>query len=184
MTVSRSLPLTLVVALLALLAVQVVRWRSLPPLAGPMRGDTLPAVLVERLPGRDTLPLAAAVVPGGRCGLAYIMSTHCPFCNRMRATWQAEYPPWAENVGEPVDILWVLDTDVESTRAWAADWHLPGVTLATLISDRAHAWRRLGVLGTPIAYLVSRSGRVVGGIAGPALPPAELVRGACGGASD
>jgi len=178
MEVARGLGL--VVVLLSALILQAASfWWGQSPVAGPMAGDTLPAVSVQPLGQGDASFLSEAVSPRGECGLVYIMSTRCVFCNRLRATWAGTYRAWADSVGREVDVLWLVEQDEATVRSWLRGWDLPGVRAATVPSAHDEAWRKLGVIGTPISYLIDRSGHVAVGVAGPRLPPSALTRRAC-----
>jgi hypothetical protein len=170
------------IALMLLVFVQlgiVSRKRSLPPLAGPMVGDTLPSVLVQRLNGGGAEMIGEILRKAGSCGVVFAVDPYCSVCSRMRYTWRGVFQAWVDSVGLELPVLWVGGEDVLEMRAFVEGFDLPGVTVVRIQRDFGVAWRRLGVYGTPISYLVDRGGIVRAGVAGPLLPPAELTRTFC-----
>ena len=155
------------------------RGKTLPPLAGPMIEDTLPTLAIHDLNGGSHRSLGESLRRARSCSIVFAIDPNCSVCARMRYTWPALYLEWRDSVGTDVPVFWLGWQEETVMGAFIEDFDLPGVTVATVFRDTEATWRRLGVYGTPVSYLVDREGRVQAGVAGPQLPPAELARVSC-----
>lgn len=171
----------IIVVLILLMIVQIgylYRVGMVATMGGPLVGEQMPTIKAETLDGR-AIDIGTVFAEQSTCGVVFVMSTHCPFCTRMRRTWPYIYGQWVGSVGHSVPTIWLLKDDAELTNKWIAGFTLPDVTVATIVRRRDAAWRRLGVIGTPVSYLIGVNGKVQAGVMGPTLPPAKTARAAC-----
>lgn len=162
------------------LAAQLVFWHAVnnPPLRGPVRGEPFPTLEAQGLGQKAPRVLGEGV---DTCLVVTVMATGCPFCSRMRHTWNAQYRAWRAGTTANVSVVWLFSEPEERVESWTEGRSYDDVTVMTLSGrERATVRRRLGVVGTPMSYLVGKDGKVLVGIAGPRLPPSDLVSERCG----
>jgi len=167
---------------IGVLAAQFVLWHLVtdPPLRGPVKGELFPTLEAQEL--RQGIPQVLGE-GGDACIFVPVMATSCPFCSRMRHTWDAEYDAWREGTTADLQVVWLFPEPRERVESWTEGRSWDDVTVMTLPGrrgERTAILRRLGVIGTPTSYLVSGTGEVLMGIAGPRLPPPDLVSERCG----
>ena len=166
------------------LVIQMLVWeghRMQPLPVGPAAGSPVPDLTVGTFDGPSDQGLRDLVSAHGDCTLLVIVSPTCPTCARMRVTWPNRFAAWADSVGSEVRPLWLGEGGKDEFLEFTREFILEGVELAFLpAGTTAHAYRVLGVLGTPTLYLVDSAGTVQAGLLGDVFPPVAIGRSACG----
>jgi hypothetical protein len=174
---------TLLVGLTALLLGQVwlvsnKRGVTLDDLHGPPNDSLLPSFRVTQLGVRDQQDLRAVLTRDGRCGFVVFMEVTCPVCSRMRYSWPREHGALADSVGQPINVVWLFADKADAVQKFIEGFRHQDITVA-LVDDAASVIRRLGIVGTPVTYLVDAAGRKRVGLAGDRLPPSDVAARVC-----
>ena len=168
--------------LLGLLVIQVGLISALnsvgPKLHGPTPGTTLPPVPVQVTNESVAVSLRDFVANGSRCSLVVVAEADCPICQRLALRWQEDYPRWVDSIRTPVSAIWVFNNSEAEIARFVSAFRLASLSTAALV-NYMQAQEELGVIGTPLMYLVDRDGRVVLGSAGATFPPAVAAARSC-----
>lgn len=182
-----SIRTALAVALLALLAFQLMgRSVSDAPKApsGPLRHQVLPSIPVERLSSGRVMPGRVALgtilgEPSG-CSVLVVMSHTCPVCRQMRWTWQERILSLADSLKEPLRALWLFDGSTSDIKEFLKGGENASIEILRMAGDLEEAYQQLGVVGTPLAYILSDRGTLRLGILGDRVPSVGEIREFCG----
>lgn len=174
----------LVLSLLAVLSVQfaILGARQLgnESPSGPITDSLLPTVPIRFLNEPHQIELARVVTRKHGCSFIVFMSVYCGICQQMRATWPAHFRAWSDSVGRSIQAVWIFGGERQALDVFLAGYDLGGVIAAHIVSDADEAFRRFGVFGTPISYVVDASGRMRVGMIGNRFPPSSQVSQFCG----
>lgn len=167
-----------VVALLVALTGQFawVEWQRRPlPFKGPVVGRALDNVDLQIEGARSDLRRLVER-PGG-CTLLVIVSTTCPVCQRMRYSWPRRFAIWRDSISSSMQAVWLAPQEAAEQSTFYEGFNYKGIRRGQLLSGTGG--KKLGVIGTPTAYLLDSSGRLRIGILGDILPPADSAARVC-----
>ena len=177
------IPAGLAVAAIMQFALARQRPQQQPPLLGPELGTALPQTVVSVLhAGEDAgerLLLADLLREEGTCSMLVLVDPGCRFSMRMRFTWPAAVRAWKASLGTSIRVVWLSGGTPELLNQFYDGHDFSGIIRARIPSGAAEAFRRLGVPGTPIIYLLDAEGRLRLGINGDSFPPLDSVASAC-----
>jgi hypothetical protein len=148
-------------------------------LIGPQRDSVLTTFPVRALGETTTSDLRSLLTRGARCGIAVFMDVQCSICSRMRYSWAREYRQLVNNLGGPVNAVWMFGGSPDSVQEFIRGFEDELIVAATVTSP-TFVIRELGVFGTPITYVVDAEGRFRIGVSGNRLPPADALAPFCG----
>lgn len=139
-------------------------------LPGPVTDSLFPSVPVRSLEGRSEIQLRQLLREHGGCTLVVVMDVSCAICQRMRIEWPRRFTAWADSIGGSVQAVWLVAESFERTKEFFGWSHSDRIIRAQITSDPDSAFQMLGVIGTPMMYLVDARGQMQLGIAGNQLP--------------
>lgn len=148
-----------------------------PP--GPVVGRLLPPMRVDLVNDTGSYFLHDLLAGESQCFLVVAISTACTYCDRMRFTWPRQVEAWSDSVGSNVGLIWIAPDRPEKLAEFVDGFKFDNVKLASLSRRPNRAMRKLGVYGTPTAYLLDRLGRLRIGVMGDRLPPVRASREVC-----
>lgn len=149
------------------------------PLTGPLPGEKPPAVDVIELTSGSLMSLDRLLLQHGGCSLLVIVSTECGACEILRDEWQNRVAIWLDSVGSPIQSLWLSTQDRTRFTAFVEGANLEGVTLLSPQGAGSREMSQLGVIGTPLSYLIDEGGFVRLGVLGSRFPPVEATKEIC-----
>lgn len=171
--------------LTAVLVVQLylaATWENEEPVyTGPIVDSLLPTIPIHLLDPQEHVQLRDVLLRDGECSLVVIMDVNCGICQRMRIDWPSQFTLWEDSVGFPIKALWLVAEPFEETQEFFGTYHPGSVVRGQITSDPESAFRTLGVIGTPMMYLVDTRGRMRLGIAGNQFPSPQSVARVCQG---
>lgn len=113
------------------------------------------------------------------CSLLVIVSTECGACESLRDEWQNRVGHWLDSVASPIQTLWLSTQDRNQFAVFVEGANLEGVTLLSPWGQGSREMSQLGVIGTPLSYLIDDEGLVRLGVLGSRLPPVEPTKEIC-----
>ncbi len=153
-----------------------VRWS--PP-EGPTTGELLPTVQLTTSPDTIRMTLPTDQARTRTCALLVAISVTCEICRAMRADWPRRFHAWRDSVGRPVAPVWIGLEEHRVLAQFTEEQSIAPIPLLRVEGGAYETWRRLGIIGTPISYLIDSTGRLRYGIAGPGLPPPRITQRWC-----
>ncbi len=149
------------------------------PETGPVTDSLLPTLPIKLLEGQAKLELRDLLLQDTGCTLTVVMDVNCAICQRMRIEWPRRFAAWADSVGGPLKAVWLVADSYEDTKRFFGSPDPDRIIRAQITSDPDNAFRALGVIGTPMMYLVDGRGQMRMGIAGNQFPAPLAVKGLC-----
>ncbi len=172
------------VGLLSILVVAQVglwgwqRWHRPLSLLGPLIGKPLPDVGIRMFKGGTAIRLTDIQKQHPMtCALVVVASAGCATCRRMRYSWGERFRIWRDSVGTEIGATWITAGDSVQVAEFYGGFTLGDATLGYVLPHMS--LESLGVVGTPMTYLLDVRGTFRGAYLGDHFPSLDSGRTAC-----
>ncbi len=145
----------------------------------PVTGGPLPSVAVAASASGPQMPLLELLRAREGCSLLVAVDVNCGFCRRMRSGWAERVRAWADSIAMPITLYWMFESDWRFIDEFLNGFDISPTMPVRLLAGRVSAFQTLGVIGTPIFYLVDSAGVLRYGTAGDRLPSARVAAQSC-----
>jgi len=172
----RLVPIAAAAALSGLLLFQALTHGADDHFTGPALGSR-DVAQAQVLVANGSPARLHSLSPEGACALVVVASTYCGICQRMRYTWHSAFRAIADSLDVKMTAIWLFPQDSESVAQFTGKGIWDGIHVVRFAEpDDVY---RLGVIGTPLTYLLDSHGLLRLGVFGDQLPPRDSLVAHC-----
>jgi hypothetical protein len=144
----------------------------------PAIGSKMVDVTLRADTGEETYQLSSAISKD-TCTLIVACDSRCAACRRMRYSWAESFRAWRDTVSLGVKPLWLMFDDSAAVEEFYQGYDFADVDKARVAADVERLRHKVGLVVTPMYYLLDHDGRLQWMSAKATLPPQAVIMSHC-----